>query len=175
MRPDACTRSRGRARRVDCCDSHGARHDSCHGQPDRFRSDGRGVHRPLGRKLNAGPGSWSRPGLVRMPHMDYIGPSLNIWSARERQSWSVHSYLDRVRGQGETVRNPSSLRTGGTAAHRYAAHVCGRAPPRCGTPETRLASRWVDGWSENMPRGIDVDLPDRASKRAVPFSEDTAE
>jgi len=27
--------------------------------------------------------------------------------------------------------------------------------------------RWL---IENMPRGIDVDLPDRASKRAVPFS-----
>ena len=35
-------------------------------------------------------------------------------------------------------------------------------------PRTPLG-RWL---VENMPRGIDVDLPDRASKRAVPFSED---
>ena len=33
-------------------------------------------------------------------------------------------------------------------------------------PSTPLG-RWL---IENMPRGIDVDLPDRASKRAVPFS-----
>ena len=33
-------------------------------------------------------------------------------------------------------------------------------------PRTPLG-RWL---IENMPRGIDVDLPDRASKRAVPFS-----
>ena len=34
------------------------------------------------------------------------------------------------------------------------------------SPRTPLG-RWL---IENMPRGIDVDLPDRASKRAVPFS-----
>ena len=33
-------------------------------------------------------------------------------------------------------------------------------------PRTPLG-RWL---IENMPRGIDVDLPDRTSKRAVPFS-----
>ena len=33
-------------------------------------------------------------------------------------------------------------------------------------PRTPLG-QWL---IENMPRGIDVDLPDRASKRAVPFS-----
>ena len=38
------------------------------------------------------------------------------------------------------------------------------------TPRKPLG-RWL---VENMPRGIDVDLPGRASKRAVPFSEDAA-
>ena len=31
--------------------------------------------------------------------------------------------------------------------------------------------RWL---VENMPRGIDMDLPDRASKRAIPFSKDAS-
>jgi len=36
-------------------------------------------------------------------------------------------------------------------------------------PDRTPLGRWL---VENMPRGIDVDLPDRASKRAVPFNED---
>ena len=36
-------------------------------------------------------------------------------------------------------------------------------------PPRKPLGRWL---LENMPRGIDVELPDRASKRAVPFSED---
>ena len=37
-------------------------------------------------------------------------------------------------------------------------------------PPRKPLGRWL---VENMPRGVDVEFPDRASKRAVPFSEDT--
>ena len=36
-------------------------------------------------------------------------------------------------------------------------------------PARKPLGRWL---VENMPRGTDVELPDRTSKRAVPFSED---
>lgn len=38
-------------------------------------------------------------------------------------------------------------------------------------PARQPLGRWL---VENMPRGIDMDLPDRASMRAVPFTEDDA-